>query len=96
MKRSLVDRMRAAGVRFGYFHPLHWYSLDRINNRTRRKLPIVDGRDAFNGGAGIADSWNGDAARPDHWRDMGHRQHGQTGDRRGKANAASGRNGRRP
>ena len=24
MKRSLVDRLRAGGVHFEYFHPLHW------------------------------------------------------------------------
>ncbi|HKU79765.1 MAG TPA: phospholipase D-like domain-containing protein, partial [Rhodanobacteraceae bacterium] len=64
MKRSLVERMRAGGVRFEYFHPLHWYSLDRINNRTHRKLLIVDGKVAFNGGAGIADAWEGNATRP--------------------------------
>ena len=76
MKQALIDRLRAGGVRFEYFHPLHWYSLDRINNRTHRKLLIVDGRIAFNGGAGIADEWDGNATRPDHWRDMQFRVEG--------------------
>jgi cardiolipin synthase len=76
MKQSLVDRLRAGGVRFEYFHPLHWYTLDRINNRTHRKLLIVDGTVAFNGGAGIADAWDGNATRPDHWRDMEFRVEG--------------------
>jgi cardiolipin synthase len=76
MKHSLVERLRAGGVRFEYFHPLHWYTLDRINNRTHRKLLIVDGKIAFNGGAGIADEWNGNATRPDHWRDMEFRVEG--------------------
>lgn len=76
MKRSLVERMRAGGVRFQYFHPLHWYSLDRINNRTHRKLLIIDGKVAFNGGAGIADAWEGNATRPDQWRDMEFRVEG--------------------
>ncbi|HET7591470.1 MAG TPA: phospholipase D-like domain-containing protein [Rhodanobacteraceae bacterium] len=76
MKHSLVERLRAGGVRFEYFHPLHWYTLDRINNRTHRKLLIVDGKIAFNGGAGIADAWNGNATRPDHWRDMEFRVEG--------------------
>jgi cardiolipin synthase len=76
MKRSLVERMRAGGVRFEYFHPLYWYSLDRMNNRTHRKLLIVDGKVAFNGGAGIADEWNGNATRPDQWRDMEFRVEG--------------------
>jgi cardiolipin synthase len=76
MKQALVDRLRAGGVHFEYFHPLHWYSLDRINNRTHRKLLIVDGTVGFNGGVGIADEWNGNATRPDHWRDMEFRVQG--------------------
>ncbi|MEO8746089.1 MAG: phospholipase D-like domain-containing protein [Rhodanobacter sp.] len=76
MPKALVDRLRAGGVRFEYFHPLSWYSLNRINNRTHRKLLIVDGTVGFNGGAGIADEWNGNATRPDHWRDMQFRVEG--------------------
>ena len=37
------------------YHPLRWYSLARINNRTHRKLLVVDGRIGFTGGVGIAD-----------------------------------------
>ncbi|TIO74190.1 MAG: cardiolipin synthase B, partial [Mesorhizobium sp.] len=47
----------------------HWYTLDRVNNRTHRKLLIVDGRVAFTGGVGIADNWLGDARNPNEWRD---------------------------
>jgi cardiolipin synthase len=63
-------------VHFEFFHPLKWYSLDRVNNRTHRKLLIVDGRVAFNGGVGIADAWNGNADDPEHWRDMQFRVEG--------------------
>ncbi len=76
MKQTLIEQLRNGGVRFEYFHPLRWYSIDRINNRTHRKLLIVDGKVAFNGGAGIADEWNGNATRPDHWRDMEFRVEG--------------------
>jgi cardiolipin synthase len=70
MEDSAIERLRASGAEFEYFHPLHWYTIDRINNRTHRKLLIVDGRVAFTGGVGIADAWQGDATRPDQWRDM--------------------------
>ncbi len=70
MKRESVDRLRAAGAEFEYFHPLQWYTLDRMNNRDHRKLLVVDGRIGFTGGVGIADAWRGNAQRPDHWRDM--------------------------
>jgi cardiolipin synthase len=40
-----------------------------VNNRTHRKLLIVDGRHGMVGGVGIADQWTGNAQDPDHWRD---------------------------
>jgi cardiolipin synthase A/B len=64
-----LGAMRKAGVEVEKYHSLHWYNLDRINNRTHRKLLVVDGRIGFTGGVGIADKWDGDADSPDHWRD---------------------------
>jgi cardiolipin synthase A/B len=64
-----LQAMRAAGAEVEKYQPIHWYSLDRINNRTHRKLLVVDGRIGFTGGVGIADKWDGDAEDPDHWRD---------------------------
>jgi len=61
--------MRAAGAEVEKYQPIHWYSLKRINNRTHRKLLIVDERIGFTGGVGIADKWDGDAEAPEHWRD---------------------------
>lgn len=64
-----VQSMKDAGVEVERYHPLRWYNLRRINNRTHRKLLIVDGKVGFTGGAGIADLWTGNAQDPDHWRD---------------------------
>lgn len=69
MDEALLLRMREAGVQIRQYRPLRWYSLDRINNRTHRKLLVVDGRIGFTGGVGIADQWLGDAQDADHWRD---------------------------
>jgi cardiolipin synthase A/B len=69
MDAAQLDAMRAAGAEVEKYQPIHWYSLDRINNRTHRKLLIVDGKIGFTGGVGIADKWDGDAEDPDHWRD---------------------------
>lgn len=66
---KLIQIMTSAGVRFERYRPIHWYTLDRVNNRTHRKLLIVDGRVAFTGGVGIADNWLGDARNPNEWRD---------------------------
>jgi cardiolipin synthase len=66
---ELIRIMTSAGVEVVRFRPIHWYTLDRVNNRTHRKLLVVDGRVAFTGGVGIADKWLGDARNPDEWRD---------------------------
>jgi cardiolipin synthase len=70
MSPQLVKRMQDAGVQIERYHALHWYSLGKLNNRTHRKVLIVDGRIGFTGGVGIADEWTGHAEDPDHWRDM--------------------------
>ncbi|MCD6079620.1 MAG: cls [Ramlibacter sp.] len=73
---ELVDQMKDAGVEVHRFHPLRWYNLGRINNRTHRKLLIVDGRIGFTGGVGIAPPWTGHAQDEDHWRDSHFRVEG--------------------
>lgn len=67
---DLVTRMRQAGIEVRRYHALHWYSLGKLNNRTHRKVMIVDGTVGFTGGVGIADEWSGQAQDPEHWRDM--------------------------
>ena len=69
MEDALLERMKAAGVTVEKYRPLRWYNLGRLNNRTHRKLLVVDGRVGFTGGVGIADQWAGNAQDPDHWRD---------------------------
>lgn len=69
MEQSLLDSMEAAGVQLHQYRPLRWYNLGRMNNRTHRKLLVVDGRIGFTGGVGIADQWTGDGGDPEHWRD---------------------------
>jgi cardiolipin synthase len=69
MDASLLDLMQNAGVRVERYRPLRWYHLGRLNNRTHRKLLVVDGQIAFTGGVGIADHWQGNGEDPDHWRE---------------------------
>ena len=73
---ALLDRMREAGVEIELYRPLHWYHLMRMNNRTHRKILVVDGRVGFTGGVGIADKWAGHAQDADHWRDAHFRAEG--------------------
>ncbi len=69
MEQPLLDSMQVAGVNLHRYRPLHWYNIGRMNNRTHRKLLVVDGRIGFTGGVGIADQWQGNGGDPDHWRD---------------------------
>jgi cardiolipin synthase A/B len=64
-----LTRLREAGVDVVKYHTAFWPDPRRYNNRSHRKLLIVDGRTAFVGGAGIADEWSGNADSPQHWRD---------------------------
>ena len=76
IKKELLDEMRDAGAEIYLFHPLSWYDIARVNNRTHRKLLIVDGTTGFTGGVGIADKWQGHAQDADHWRDSHYRAQG--------------------
>ena len=69
MDAALIERMEECGVTVCRFRPPKPYAVRRINNRTHRKVLVVDGRVGMTGGVGIADEWTGDAEDPDHWRD---------------------------
>lgn len=69
MDEELVVVMRDAGAIVEIFRPLNWYHLDHVNNRTHRKILVVDGKIGFAGGVGIGDEWLGTAQDNKHWRD---------------------------
>jgi cardiolipin synthase len=71
-----VKRMRAAGIEVEKYNPWRLTTLPRINNRTHRKIMVVDGRIGYTGGAGVGDEWTGNAQDPKHWRDTQFRVEG--------------------
>jgi cardiolipin synthase len=76
MEDALLDELKSAGVEIQKYHPPHWSQLGRLNNRTHRKLLVVDGTIGFTGGVGVAEQWTGDAQDPEHWRDTHFRVEG--------------------
>jgi len=76
MDDAMLEEMKAAGVQIEKYRPLHWYNISRMNNRTHRKLLVVDGKIGFTGGVGIADQWAGHAQDPEHWREAHFRVEG--------------------
>lgn len=67
------QQLIAAGAEVENYHPSFLPDPRRYNNRTHRKLLIVDGRVAFIGGVGFADLWAGNAGTTKHWRDNHYR-----------------------
>jgi cardiolipin synthase len=77
--RAHVERMKEAGVELNLYNALSWYDLRRwralpsVEDRTHRKILVVDGKIGFMGGAGIADMWMGNGDSPEQWRDTHYR-----------------------
>ncbi len=69
IRGGLVRQMRAAGAEVEIYNVIEPTDIDRFNNRTHRKLLVVDGRIGFTGGVGIADNWLGRGDSLRHWRD---------------------------
>jgi cardiolipin synthase len=76
MDEASIADLRRAGVQLQRYHKPAWWKLARLNNRTHRKLLIVDGRIGFTGGVGIADKWRGNGQDENHWRDTHFRVEG--------------------
>jgi cardiolipin synthase len=74
--KELLREMREAGAQVVLYNPLRWNTLTHMNNRTHRKLLVVDGKIGFTGGVGIADEWTGNAQDEKHWRDTHFRLEG--------------------
>ncbi len=66
---SYLKGLREAGGKISWYHPIRWYTLSRINNRTHREIIVVDGRVGFVGGSGFADHWLNGTKKNPRWRD---------------------------
>jgi cardiolipin synthase A/B len=68
------DAMKQAGCEVSTFRPLSPLVLlaplgfGRGNNRSHRRILVVDGRIGFTGGVGVSPKWLGDGRTEGHWR----------------------------
>ncbi len=69
MDDASMAAMREAGIKLERFHKPVWWKLTKLNNRTHRKVLVIDGKVGFTGGVGIADQWRGKGQDQQHWRD---------------------------
>ena len=76
MDKHYLQMLRDAGAEVIQYHKPRWAGLGRMNDRTHRKLLVIDGRIGFTGGVGVADEWTGHAQDERHWRDTHFRVEG--------------------
>jgi cardiolipin synthase len=69
VKEETWEMLRAAGAKISKYHAFSVADLGRINNRTHRKIAVIDGTIAHVGGHCIAPEWTGDAQDTKHYRD---------------------------
>ncbi len=71
-----IARLNASDVDLVLYCKPRWWNLRRLNQRTHRKLLIVDGHIGYTFGHGISDQWLGEGQDDQHWRDTGIRLEG--------------------
>ncbi len=68
------DSMERAGCEVSTFRPLSPlvlltpFGFGRGNNRSHRRILVVDGRVGFTGGVGVSPKWLGNGRKEGHWR----------------------------
>lgn len=73
---AALKAMEDAGCRVVFFHGFRLRNIGVLNDRTHRKMVIVDGREAFVGGHCIVDDWLGNAEDGRHTADISVRLRG--------------------
>ena len=71
-----VETMEKAGAKVVFFHKKKLRNIGVLNDRTHRKMLIIDGREAFVGGHCVVDTWLGDAEDHKHYGDVSVRLRG--------------------
>jgi cardiolipin synthase len=73
---AVERQLKDGGCHLSYFHRTRIRHIGVFNNRTHRKICIVDGRVGFAGGHCVVDEWLGDAEDGQHFADVSLRLHG--------------------
>lgn len=71
LPRKYPEQLRKFGIKCGIFSPIQPLLSTYQNNRDHRKLLIIDGKIAFNGGINLADEYINEINRFGHWKDTG-------------------------
>lgn len=69
MPEAVIEQLESAGAQVQWFRPAVRWRFWQVDNRTHRKILLVDNEIGFTGGVGIAEEWDGDARNPEEWRE---------------------------
>ena len=71
-----LEMMEKAGAKVVFFHETKLRNIGVLNDRTHRKMLVIDGKEAFVGGHCVVDEWLGDAEDGKHFADVSVRLRG--------------------
>lgn len=68
--KDLIEKLKSAGGKVGYFRPPTFGKLSRFHRRNHRRVIVIDKKVGYTGGISVSDEWLGDAQDPSEWRDI--------------------------
>lgn len=71
LPRKYYKTLEKFGIKCAAFNPVTPIFTIIYNNRTHRKITIIDGKAAFTGGVNLADEYINEIERFGHWKDTG-------------------------
>lgn len=69
LPRDYPKRLKALGIKCKVFAPVTPFVSTHYNYRDHRKILVIDGHTAFNGGVNLADEYINEKRRFGHWKD---------------------------
>ncbi len=69
LPRDYPKRLRALGIKCKTFAPVTPFVSTHYNYRDHRKILVIDGHTAFNGGVNLADEYINEKVKFGHWKD---------------------------
>lgn len=69
LPRDYPARLRALGIRCKVFAPVTPFVSTHYNYRDHRKILVIDGHTAFNGGVNLSDEYINQKSKFGHWKD---------------------------
>lgn len=73
---NYAKKLREFGIKATPFSRLKGQADNEFNNRSHRKITVIDGKIGYTGGVNIADEYINEKSRFGHWKDVGVRLEG--------------------